>query len=70
MFFKKFSLILLILSFFIIMGSVSANDNITNVCILDMDTNTFEVVVSDLNENNNTSVSHVLGMIIMIILVV
>ena len=62
MFDKKFSLILLVLSFFVIIGSVSASENITccsDASGLDVDNNVSEVVVSDLKENNDTSVSHV-----------
>ena len=62
MFNKKFSLILLVLSFFVIIGSVSASENITScndASGLDVDNNVSEVVVSDLKENNDTSVSHV-----------
>jgi hypothetical protein len=61
MFNKKFSLILLVLSFFVIMGSVSASENITyysDASGLDVDNNVSEVVVSDLKENNDTSASH------------
>ena len=61
MFNKKLSLILLVLSFFVILGSVSASENITNCSDasgLDVNNNVSEVVVSDLKENNDTSANH------------